>query len=448
MMTINDPSLAPPAPEGAKYVQAIFQYNHGSKRLVVNPPVAGAQGVVFLMDVSQSMCNRTTALQRSFAAAKALCPTPSTSLKLDKPTGATAIVGLCGVLTRAVDEFPGARYVLATDGQETCFKGPLKVGFDEDGADRCVELDSANCMSFEYQQAVADHLNLLGEQFTICIMGIGTQAEGFMRLLSQRSNLVVAHVPDDATADQMAGVVRALGHSPLSRLRAGEAGEPRMILPASPLVQEVLAGLTELDRAALMSAGVSTTVDGVPQLTVETTADVAKMRVLAVVREQSKTVIGEEDQKYFRAIVAFFGESVADEDATFMGIPANMLTRRNGRLFKLPETCDMAWLLNHAVAKLASGANALFKVSGKTPDGGATMSVGGGKAMNFPKGCVIYKSAVPLALWEELAADAAWATPRNELMSGDFKPAEPKKRKRSTGEDGEAGSSDSAPPTA
>jgi hypothetical protein len=128
-----------------------------------------------------------------------------------KPTGSTNLIGKIKKIVESPD-FGEQELIIVTDGLDNQHTiNAFQVGVTESGEPRMVHIKKENYPSHdEYmrarQGAILDYLTYIGAQ--VHIIGIGNEVKELLKMAASHP-MTVAHVPQRATASQVATVVEA-----------------------------------------------------------------------------------------------------------------------------------------------------------------------------------------------------------------------------------------------
>lgn len=409
------------APEMLTHVAAVYAYDHHMYLLSTGPPVPeGKRGVVYLMDKSHSMESRIGALRNTAAALTHSQPALG-ALAFPRVSGGTAIVGPQGCIAQAKRAHPGCDIFLFTDGEETTFQGALEQGVNVDtGEVITVQLGVPGGFPMntnEYRDAVAAHLEyMVGPDVKIFIVGMGNDCRAFLDRALTRANLYVGHVQDDDSPASILATTRVLqARARGPRALCAPSGAPPLLLSTAPEVEALVAGFSPGDIVALRRAATATTVAGVPSA--PPALDAAHVKgvvenLLASNAVKERASLTEDDKRLFHAVLCVAGEAMCAGP-----VPGNAFSGKYNAMLALGNS-NLKFVVNHAFSVLSmKDAGRLFDAKGKTPDGGAEMTVNG-TVLKFPAKCPMYQSRVAADVWKELADDASWARPRAQLEAG------------------------------
>jgi hypothetical protein len=174
------------------------------------PDKCHPKGKVCVLDRSGSMGSQEGEFKLTLSTIKAL-PGLDSIPPVPKPTGSTNLIGKIKKIVESPD-FGEQELIIVTDGLDNQHTiNAFQVGVTESGEPRMVHIKKENYPSHdEYmrarQGAILDYLTYIGAQ--VHIIGIGNEVKELLKMAASHP-MTVAHVPQRATASQVATVVGA-----------------------------------------------------------------------------------------------------------------------------------------------------------------------------------------------------------------------------------------------
>ena len=296
---------------------------------------------------------------------------------------------------------------MLTDGVDNQHQGPLAVGTEPNGDIQYVDADFTCQIN---SGVLADHLQHIGVK--VCVLGIGTAAQPMVANMLNRKNVFVGHIEHGADVKAVASIVQTLkrvskGSVP-SVTRNGM--QHALLITLNEEVQESIRNLTPNEvreiNDVMGDVIVSTSSIVCPK-------DIAR-QIDAVFDQYDNDISGHE--KDIKAGLLLAMESMCDGP-----IPAAIVSSKHSSIIGVPQGWrDYRRSINRIFSQLAN--ENVVKREQAVPEGGVIVK-NNGEDYRFSAGCAQYSCVIPKAAIVELANDAEYCTPRDQLP-------EPKKKKR------------------
>lgn len=394
--------------QGEIYMVVAFNHNH--TEIYVDPSAEG--GDIILVDISASISGPNSILLRTAVAAMTKGTKSHGKFIIPKPDGSTAIIS---AVQHCLKNPKCGTIYLFTDGEENCWTGPLKVGTEDDGSDKILDVSFGHGEGLKGTPAIlADYLQETGVK--VCILGIGEHAKPMVDHMLGRKNVYCGHIEHGADTRAVVSTVRTLkrvskgGQSSVTRNGTQHA----LLVCLSDDVQEAIQQMTPAEMDEFEDAVGSTIISG---SAIVTPSDL-KSHMDKIFEAYDET-IPDEHVKNIKAALLLFMETAHNEE-----MPGAIITSKHSAIIGLPG----AWKpfrrhCNRIMSRLAHGD--VLNRAGPVPDGGKIITENGNKH-KFAAGCAQYSCSIIKSVITGLSEDETYCSPRESLHK-----AISKKRKQS-----------------
>lgn len=394
-----------------KYFKKIVAFNAtGSTTVYENsePLPAGVTPLFMLLDASGSIKHHEKELRRVGAAfiegSNAWDTVMANLAAIPRPQGKTNIIE---TFMAFASEMAGCDIILVTDGLENCFFGKLTMP-NQDGESMLVDFGELNKMDDKtgYHQATANFLcSVCGAQ--LYYLGLGAEAESMAAVFVKRRNVHVGHL-DSASDAEIVSTVRALVNR--GTQQALLPPEQRVVqeAPIVTISQEVRAIIDALDTRDLDSVvrgSNALAITGVYEPPpIITAADIKQLT-----EEIEPSVLAEVTVPCLKTArsAMLLGMMAMAEAPT----PAALITGARCGVLDLGNK-SLGSFVNKVYDRLKNKGILVRKQD--TPEEGMTIQFET-KSVKIPKQSRVYKTDVSVDVFKELAQDADWAIPLQEL---------------------------------
>lgn len=383
------------APSGttANAFASVVGFNHLSKTLFTG---VGTDHI--LIDHSGSIHGPNALLERTAVAALIKGSNAEGKIVIPKPCGGTAIIS---AVSACLENKSGDSTIyLFTDGEETCYSGPLIVGKEEDGSPKVEEFFGS---SAHRAKLLADHLEYHG--VNVCVLGIGAAAQPMVQNMLNRSNVFCAHIDSGADTKAIVSVMRTL--KGMTKRTAGSSvtrngKQHTLLVTLNPEVQESIKNLTpaEMDEFDDVIGNVI-----VSDSQIVCPSDL-KRAMKQVFDNYDEDISGHE--KDIKSALLLAMEAMCDEP-----LPAAMISSKHSAVIGVPQDWrDFRRHCNRLFSQMAKAE--IVKREPAVITTGISITVNGNEH-KFSSGCAQYSCQVPKSAVTGVAEDEDFCTARSKL---------------------------------
>ena len=323
-----------------------------------------------------------------------------------KPNGRTNLIGKIKKIVESPD-FGEQELIIITDGFDNQHDiTDFQVGVTESGEARIVTINKQDYTSNdEYmvarQEAILDYLNYIGAQ--VHIIGIGNEVKKLLSMAASRP-MTVAHVPQSATASQVASIVGAainiVRNTAVPAVDFASTEDHTAATNARIITVDNLCGQQPLaeEQIEAVKSESSLVYVGDDALTPEAFKE-------AFAKAEDASTIADSAKKYTRGVVMWLLCLSLKQGK----VPGAVIGGKLAKVFKPPDGAG-EWKVN----KLLSELKTTGLVTSETV--ASIKFVVNGHSREFTKVACYEVSPRAAHLAVKMAKDAEWATPETELV--------------------------------